>query len=183
MTDTHEQAHERRRHSAMVGLPASVRACLFDLDGVLTETAKVHAAAWKEMFDQFLQARASKAGEQFVPFDQKDDYDAYVDGKPRYDGVRSFLASRGIALPEGKPDDPPSAETVCGLGNQKNEIVLRMIHEHGVDAYAGSRRYLEAVREAGLRPAVVSSSTNTREVLKAAGIEGFFEAVIDGVVA
>jgi len=167
----------------VLGLPTSVRACLFDLDGVLTETAKVHAAAWKEMFDQFLRARASKAGEQFVPFDQKDDYDAYVDGKPRYDGVRSFLASRRIELPEGKPDDPPSAETVFGLGNRKNEIVLRMIHEEGVEAYPGSRRYLEAARDAGLRRAVVSSSTNCRDVLEAAGIEDLLEARIDGVVA
>jgi beta-phosphoglucomutase family hydrolase len=167
----------------VLGLPTSVRACLFDLDGVLTETAKVHAAAWKEMFDQFLRARASKGGEQFVPFDQKDDYDAYVDGKPRYDGVRSFLASRRIELPEGKPDDPPSAETVCGLGNRKNEIVLRMIHEEGVEAYPGSRRYLEAARDAGLRRAVVSSSTNCRDVLEAAGIEDLLEARIDGVVA
>jgi len=167
----------------VLGLPTGVRACLFDLDGVLTETAKVHAAAWKEMFDQFLRARASKAGEQFVPFDQKDDYDAYVDGKPRYDGVRSFLASRRIELPEGRPDDPPSDETVCGLGNRKNEIVLRMIHEEGVEAYPGSRRYLEAARDAGLRRAVVSSSTNCRDVLKAAGIEDLLEARIDGVVA
>jgi beta-phosphoglucomutase family hydrolase len=167
----------------VLGLPTSVRACLFDLDGVLTETAKVHAAAWKEMFDQFLRARASKAGGQFVPFDQKDDYDAYVDGKPRYDGVRSFLASRTIELPEGKPDDPPSAETVCGLGNRKNEIVLRMIHEEGVEAYPGSRRYLEAARDAGLRRAVVSSSTNCRDVLEAAGLEDLLEARIDGVVA
>jgi len=167
----------------VLGLPTSVRACLFDLDGVLTETAKVHAAAWKEMFDLFLRARASKAGKQFVPFDQKDDYDAYVDGKPRYDGVRSFLASRRIELPEGKPDDPPSAETVFGLGNRKNEIVLRMIHEEGVEAYPGSRRYLEAARDAGLRRAVVSSSTNCRDVLEAAGIEDLLEARIDGVVA
>jgi beta-phosphoglucomutase family hydrolase len=167
----------------VLGLPASVRACLFDLDGVLTETAKVHAAAWKEMFDQFLRARSARTGEDFVPFDQTDDYGEYVDGKPRYDGVRSFLASRGIELPEGQPDDPPSAETVCGLGNRKNEIVLRMIREQGVEAYEGSRRYLEAAREAGLRRAVVSSSTNCHDVLVAAGIEQFFEARIDGVVA
>jgi beta-phosphoglucomutase family hydrolase len=167
----------------VLGFPDSVQACLFDLDGVLTETAKVHAAAWKEMFDAYLRARAAETGENFVPFDMKEDYDSYVDGKPRYDGVRSFLASRGIELPEGKPDDPPSAETVHGLGNRKNEIVLRLIHEQGVDAYPGSRRYLEAVRDAGLRRAVVSSSTNTRDVLQAAGIEGFFEARIDGVVA
>ena len=167
----------------MLGLPASVRACLFDLDGVLTETAKVHAAAWKEMFDQFLRARSARTGEDFVPFGETDDYGEYVDGKPRYDGVRSFLASRSIELPEGQPDDPPSAETVCGLGNRKNEIVLRMIREQGVEAYEGSRRYLEAAREAGLRRAVVSSSTNCHDVLVAAGIEQFFEARIDGVVA
>jgi len=166
----------------VLGLPASVQACLFDLDGVLTETAKVHAAAWKEMFDRFLRARAEGAGQPFVPFVQED-YDNYVDGKPRYDGVRSFLASRAIELPEGHPDDPPSAETVCGLGNRKNEIVLRMIREQGVEAYPGSRRYLEAAREAGLHRAVVSSSTNCRDVLEAAGIADFFEARIDGVVA
>jgi beta-phosphoglucomutase family hydrolase len=167
----------------VLGLPASVRACLFDLDGVLTDTAKVHAAAWKETFDQYLQARASRAHEDFVPFDETKDYDTYVDGKPRYDGVRSFLASRGIELPEGEPDDSPSADTVCGIGNRKNEIVLRMIHEQGVEAYEGSRRYVEAAREAGLRRAVVSSSTNCRDVLIAAGIENLFEARIDGVVA
>jgi beta-phosphoglucomutase family hydrolase len=167
----------------VLGLPENVQACLFDLDGVLTETAKVHAAAWKEMFDRYLQDRAARTGEDFVPFDEKDDYDTYVDGKPRYDGVRSFLASRGIELPEGNPDDPPSAETIHGLGNRKNEIVLRMIHERGVEAYPGSRRYVEAVREAGLRRAVVSSSTNTRDVLAAAGIEDLFEARIDGIVA
>jgi beta-phosphoglucomutase family hydrolase len=167
----------------VLGLPENVQACLFDLDGVLTETAKVHAAAWKEMFDGYLRDRAARTGEDFVPFDEKGDYDAYVDGKPRYDGVRSFLASRGIELPEGKPDAPPSAETVHGLGNRKNEIVLRMIHEQGVEAYPGSRRYLEAARNARLRRAVVSSSTNCRDVLAAAGIEDFFDARIDGIVA
>jgi beta-phosphoglucomutase family hydrolase len=167
----------------VLGLPDNVRACLFDLDGVLTATAKVHAAAWKEMFDEYLRERAAGTGEDFVAFDEKDDYDAYVDGKPRFDGVRSFLASRGIELPDGKPDDPPSAETIHGLGNRKNEIVLRMIHEQGVEAYPGSRRYLEATREAGLRRAVVSSSTNCRDVLAAAGIDEFFEARIDGIVA
>jgi len=167
----------------VLGLPDNVRACLFDLDGVLTATAKVHAAAWKEMFDEYLRERAAGTGEDFVAFGEKDDYDAYVDGKPRFDGVRSFLASRGIELPDGKPDDPPSAETIHGLGNRKNEIVLRMIHEQGVGAYPGSRRYLEAAREAGLRRAVVSSSTNCRDVLAAAGIDEFFEARIDGIVA
>ena len=168
---------------AVIGLPDSVRACLFDLDGVLTRTATVHAAAWKEMFDGYLRERAARTGEEFVSFDPVADYARYVDGKPRYDGVRSFLAARGIELPEGEPDDPPGAETICGLGNRKNEIVLRMIREEGVDVYEGSVRYLEAARDTGLRRAVVSSSANTREVLVAAGIEEFFEARIDGVVA
>jgi len=156
---------------------------LFDLDGVLTRTATVHAAAWKEMFDGYLRERAARTGEEFVPFDPVADYSAYVDGKPRYDGVRSFLVARGIELPEGDADDPPDVETVVGLGNRKNELVLRMIREGGVQAYEGSVRYLEATRDAGLRRAVVSSSTNTHEVLVAAGIEGFFDARIDGVVA
>jgi beta-phosphoglucomutase family hydrolase len=167
----------------VLGLPDGVRACLFDLDGVLTKTATVHAAAWKQMFDAYLRDRATRTGEKFVPFDSTSDYGEYVDGKPRSDGVRSFLASRGIELPEGEEDDPPDAETVSGLGNRKNEIVLRLIHEDGVEAYGGSVRYLEAVRDAGLRRAVVSSSTNCRDVLVAAGIEEFFEARIDGVVA
>jgi beta-phosphoglucomutase family hydrolase len=167
----------------VLGLPENVRACLFDLDGVLTQTAKVHAAAWKEMFDEYLKARAARTGEAFKPFDPGEDYNNYVDGKPRYDGVRSFLASRGIDLPEGTPDDPPAAETVCGLGNRKNELVQRKIREDGVDAYAGSVRYLEAVRKAGLHRAVVSSSTNTKDVLEAAGIAEFFEARVDGVTA
>ena len=167
----------------MIGLPDSVRACLFDLDGVLTRTATVHAAAWKEMFDGYLRERAARTGERFVPFDPVADYTRYVDGKPRYDGVRSFLAARGIELPDGEPGDPPDAETVCGLGNRKNEIVLQMIREGGVEAYEGSVRYLAAAREAGLRRAVVSSSANTRDVLLAAGLEEFFQARIDGVVA
>jgi beta-phosphoglucomutase family hydrolase len=167
----------------VLGLPDGVTACLFDLDGVLTETAKVHAAAWKEMFDAYLQERAGGTGERQPPFDPKEDYDRYVDGKPRYDGVRSFLQSRGIELPEGSPDDPPDRETVCGLGNRKNAIVLRMIREHGVEAYPGSVRYLKAVADAGLRRAVVSSSTNCQDVLEAAGIEDLLEARIDGVVA
>jgi beta-phosphoglucomutase family hydrolase len=167
----------------MLGLPAGVTACLFDLDGVLTRTATVHAAAWKEMFDGYLRERAARTGEEFVPFDAVLDYREYVDGKPRYDGVRAFLRSRGIELPHGKPSDAPTAETVAGLGNRKNEIVLRMIREEGVEAYEGSVRYVEAVREAGLRRAVVSSSTNCRDVLIAAGIEDLFEARIDGVVA
>ena len=167
----------------VIGLPDSVRACLFDLDGVLTRTATVHAAAWKETFDEYLRNRAARTGQELVPFEPIADYNGHVDGKPRYDGVRSFLAARGIELAEGEPGDPPAAETVRGLGNRKNEIVLRMIRERGVEVYDGSVRYLEAAREEGLRRAVVSSSANTRDVLVAAGIEGFFEARIDGVVA
>jgi beta-phosphoglucomutase family hydrolase len=163
-----------------LGLPDGVRACLFDLDGVLTQTAKVHDAAWKEMFDAYLRARD---GEGFTPFDADRDYGEYVDGKPRADGVRSFLESRGIHLPEGHPDDPPDAETIAGLGNRKNEIVLKLIHHEGVQPYDGSVRYVHAVKDAGLKRAVVSSSTNCHDVLKAAGIDGLFDAVIDGVVA
>jgi beta-phosphoglucomutase family hydrolase len=167
----------------MLGLPENVRACLFDLDGVLTQTAKVHAAAWKEMFDGFLRERASKDGQPFLPFDPVADYDQYVDGKPRYDGVRSFLSARGIDLPEGEESDPPAAVTVHGLGRDKNEIVLRLIRDQGVEAFDGSVRYVRAARQAGLRRAVVSSSSNCREVLVAAGIDDLFEQRIDGLVA
>jgi beta-phosphoglucomutase family hydrolase len=167
----------------MLGLPSKIDACLFDLDGVLTQTATVHAEAWKSMFDDFLRARSERTGEPFVPFDGVEDYDEFVDGKPRYDGVRSFLASRGIALPEGDPSDPPRTESIAGLGNRKNELALRLIHRSGVAAYDGSVRYVEAVRIAGLHRAVVSSSANCREVLVAAGIEDLFEVRIDGLVA
>jgi beta-phosphoglucomutase family hydrolase len=167
----------------VLGLPAGVTACLFDLDGVLTQTAKVHAAAWKQMFDDYLRRRADGAGEAFLPFDPLRDYDEYVDGRPREDGVRSFLASRGIRLPEGRADDQPGVDTIHGLGNRKNEILLELIHAKGVQPYQGSVRYVEAARAAGLRRAVVSSSTNCRDVLAAAGIQELFEKVIDGVVA
>jgi len=167
----------------MLGLPNAIRACLFDLDGVLTQTAKIHAAAWKEMFDAFLRERAAQTGESFEPFEPVADYDEYVDGKPRYDGVRSFLAARGIALPEGTPDDPPDAATVHGLGNRKNELVLAMIERQGVEVYEGSVRYVRAVRDAGLGRAVVTSSANADEVLAAAGIDDLFDVRIDGVVA
>jgi beta-phosphoglucomutase family hydrolase len=166
-----------------LGLPDAVRACLFDLDGVLTQTAKVHDAAWKETFDGYLRQRSERTGEAFVPFDAVADYDEYVDGRPRYDGVRGFLASRRIELPEGVPDDPPAAETVHGLGNRKNDLVLRLIRERGVEAYDGSVRYVRAVRAAGLATAVVSSSANCRDVLRAAGIEELFDVRIDGLVA
>src|SRR4051795_7322197 len=167
----------------MLGLPDGIEACLFDLDGVLPQTAKVHAAAWKEMVHAYLRKRAERTGEAFVPFDAGEDYNEYVDGKPRYEGVRSFLQSRGIELPDGTPDDPPSAETIDGLGNRKNELVLELIERDGVDAYEGSVRYVKAAREAGLRRAVVSSSTNCRDVLEAAGMIDLFEEIVDGNVA
>ena len=153
----------------MLGLPDHLTACLFDLDGVLTQTAKVHARAWKQMFDEYLHARAERDGTSSSPFDEHDDYDEYVDGKPRYDGVASFLASRGIELPPGSPEDPPDRETIDGLGNRKNELVLALIHDQGVEPYEGSVRYVRAVREAGLKQAVVSSSANCRDVLKVTG--------------
>jgi beta-phosphoglucomutase family hydrolase len=167
----------------VLGLPDAIRGCLFDLDGVLTKTAKVHDAAWTEMFDDFLRERSRRSGEPFVPFDPVKDYDDYVDGKPREDGTRSFLAARGIELPEGQEDDPPGRATIYGLGNRKNEILLAKLHSDGVEAYEGSVRYVRAVRDAGLRRAVVSSSANCRDVLAAAHIEDLFEARIDGIVA
>ena len=166
----------------MLGLPDRIRACLFDLDGVLTRTATVHAAAWKEMFDEYLRRRADETGEPFVPFDIHADYDRYVDGKKRADGVRSFLASRGITLPEGTGTDPPMVATVHGLGNRKNDLVLARMAA-GVEVYPGSVRYAQAVRDAGLRRAVVSSSANTRAVLKVTGLEDLFEEVVDGLTA
>jgi beta-phosphoglucomutase family hydrolase len=166
-----------------LGLPNGVRACLFDLDGVITKTAAVHARAWKEMFDAYLRERSEQTGEPFVEFDPRTDYDRYVDGKKRADGTRSFLASRGIELPEGEPDDDPGAATINGLGNRKNEIMLRRVREDGVEVYDGSVRYLHAVRAAGVRTAVVSSSANTVEVLAVTGLTDLFDARVDGLVA
>jgi beta-phosphoglucomutase family hydrolase len=166
-----------------LGLPPPILACLFDLDGVLTQTARLHATAWKRMFDAYLRTRAERGSGSFVPFDAEDDYLHFVDGKARADGVRSFLASRGIELPEGDSSDSPGAETVYGLGNRKNEIVLSLIAEVGVEPYEGSLRFVRAARAAGLRCAVVSSSANCRDVLFVAGIEGLFEVVVDGIVA
>ena len=162
-----------------LGLPEDILACLFDLDGVVTRTAVVHAAAWKETFDAFLRERD---GEHFRPFDDAD-YDEYVDGRPRADGVRAFLASRDIDLPEGRPDDPPSAPTVHGLGNRKNERVLEKIRTDGVEAYDGTLRYIAAARARGLRTAIVSSSANCRDVLRAIDAEDLFDVRVDGVVA
>ena len=162
-----------------LGLPEEIKACLFDLDGVVTRTAVVHAAAWKEMFDAFLRERE---GGDFRPFDDHD-YDEYVDGLPRADGVRTFLASRGIELPDGNPDDPPGAETVHGLGNRKNTLVLEKIRTDGVEAYDDTLTYIRAARAQGLRTAIVSSSANCRDVLRAIDAEDLFDVRIDGVVA
>ncbi|MFB9833978.1 HAD family hydrolase [Actinoallomurus acaciae] len=164
----------------VLGLPDAVTVCLFDMDGVLTRTATVHAAAWKQMFDDFLRERE---GDSFTPFDADADYDEYVDGKRREDGTRSFLRSRGIELPEGAPDDPSGAPTIAGLSARKNELVLEKLHENGVEVYPGSIRYVRAARDAGLKTAVVSSSANTADMLEAAGITGLFDARIDGVTA
>lgn len=168
--------------TANVGLPAGTLACLFDLDGVLTDTARLHAAAWQDMFDPFLRRRAGRTGEPFRPFAPAD-YEAYVDGRPRYQGVRAFLASRGIELPEGTPADPPGDETICGLGNSKNELVLRLIRAGGAGAYPGSVRYVRAARGAGLACGVVSSSANCAELLAAAGIDALFDVQIDALEA
>jgi beta-phosphoglucomutase family hydrolase len=165
----------------VLGLPDAVHACLFDLDGVLTDTASVHTRAWKALFDEFLRQRAKRTGEEFVPFDPDSDYRQYVDGKPREDGVRSFLESRGIELPEGDPEDPPDKETVHGLGTRKNDAFQKTLHEDGVKVFDGSRRYLEAVADAGLAVAVVSSSANTRDVLQVASLEQFVQQRVDGV--
>jgi beta-phosphoglucomutase family hydrolase len=167
----------------MLGLPDGITACLFDMDGVITQTAKVHDAAWKEMFDEFLRDWSKAHNEKFVPFDSDHDYDEYVDGKPRLEGTSSFLESRGIKLPEGQESDKPGTQTLYGLGNKKQELVLQVIKRDGVQAYDGSVRYVKAVREAGLRTAIVSSSANTVAVLQAAGVADLFEVRVDHQVA
>jgi len=162
----------------VIGLPDHVTACLFDLDGVLTGTAALHRAAWKETFDAFLRRRDGDAFREFT----EADYNSYVDGRPRFDGVRAFLASRDIVLPEGSPDAPPSDDTVQGVGNHKNLRVQEIIAERGVSPFPGSVRYLEAARAAGLRIGVVTSSANGAAVLDAADLTRFVEARIDGLV-
>lgn len=154
----------------MLGVPDTTKALLFDMDGVLTKTAVVHAKAWQQAFDEFLASR----GDPYVPFDPVQDYDEYVDGKPRADGVRSFLQSRDIHFDE---------ETVRRIGDHKNDLVQELIRRDGVEAYEGSRQYLEAAVAAGLPRAVVSSSANTHEVLVAAGLDGYFQVEVDGIVA
>jgi len=155
-------------------------AVLFDLDGVITNTANMHAACWKQMFDEYLQNRAAETGEQFCPFELATDYRFYVDGKPRFDGVRDFLTSRGIRLPEGSPDDPSQAETVCGLGNRKNELVNEVIEEVGVKPYEGTVKLIHQFRDQGFKIAVVTSSQNCEAVLKAAKLDAFFDVRVDG---
>lgn len=167
----------------MLGLPTAITACLFDLDGVLTGTASLHDAAWTHMFNDFLRERADRAGQPWRPFDSSADYNSYVDGRPRADGVRTFLASRGITLPDGRTDDSPRRETVHGLANRKNEILLRLIRERGVTPYPGSVGYLRAAASAGLRRAVVSASANCAEVVAAAGLADLLEVRVDAIVA
>lgn len=167
-----------RAAAGALGLPDAVNACLFDLDGVLTDTASVHKRAWKSMFDEFLHDRD---GDDYTPFDVDSDYLTYVDGKTRDDGVRSFLASRHIELPDGSADDDGNRATVHGLANRKNEAFQKHLHTDGVEVFDGSRRYLQAVTEAGLAVAVVSSSANTREVLDLTGLAEFVDARVDGV--
>jgi beta-phosphoglucomutase family hydrolase len=157
-------------------------AVLLDLDGVITDTATIHAACWKEMFDEFLQKRATQRGEALRPFDLATDYRLHVDGKPRFDGVRDFLESRGIQLPEGSMDDPPEAETVGGLGNRKNDLVNRIIEEKGVEPYEGSVNLIHQLRGQGFKIAVVTSSQNCTAVLKAVKLDDFFDAQVDGNV-
>jgi beta-phosphoglucomutase family hydrolase len=167
----------------VLGLPDGITACLFDLDGVLTGTAALHNAAWTRMFDDYLRSRADRDGAPYVPFDPDNDYNSYVDGRPRADGVRTFLASRGVTLPDGRPTDPPRRETVHGLANRKNEMLLKLIRERGVQPYPGSVAYLRAAAAAGLRRAVVSASANAREVIAAAGLADLLEVCVDGIVA
>ncbi|HVC14152.1 MAG TPA: beta-phosphoglucomutase family hydrolase [Acidimicrobiales bacterium] len=164
-------------------LPEAISACLFDLDGVVTRTAGLHAAAWKEAFDEFLERRSRRTSENFVPFDQVSDYDEYVDGRPRLDGARTFTRARGIELPVGTPEDPAECSTLYGIANHKNAVVLAMMKTRGVEVYPGSRRFLEVARRRALSTAVISSSANARAVLEAAGLEGFFDACVDGIVA
>jgi beta-phosphoglucomutase family hydrolase len=157
-------------------------AVLLDLDGVITDTAGIHAECWKQMFDEYLQKRATKRSEAFRPFDIATDYRLYVDGKPRYDGVRDFLTSRGIRLPEGSPDDPAEAETVDGLGNRKNELVNKIIEDKGVEPYEGSVELIHQLHDRAFKIAVVTSSQNCTAVLKAAKLDHCFDVQVDGNV-
>ncbi|MBB5868860.1 beta-phosphoglucomutase family hydrolase [Allocatelliglobosispora scoriae] len=166
-----------------IKLPERVTACLFDMDGVLTQTAKVHNAAWEQTFNAFLRRRADALRQPYQPFDPVGDYQRYVDGRARADGVRAFLASRQITVPEGSADDAPDLDTVFGIGNRKNQLLLERIRTDGVDVFQGSVTFLHAARAAGLRTAVVSASANTPDVLAAVGLEELFDVRVDGNVA
>ena len=168
--------------TTMLGLPAAVRACLFDLEGVLTDSALLHAMAWGEVFDDFLVRLADKTGWQFIPFDRDADYRAYLDGRPRLEGVHAFLDSRGIRLPEGRPDDPEGADTAGGLARRKGEALARGLRQRGVTALAGARRYLEVAGQAGLARAVVSASASTLPMLELAGLATLVEEHVDANV-
>jgi beta-phosphoglucomutase family hydrolase len=159
-------------------LALDITAFLFDLDGVVTRTAAVHAHAWQQLFDGFLKARAG--GDDFTPFRLPEDYIAYVDGKPRYDGVRSFLNSRGIDLPWGDSLDPPDAQTVCGLGNRKDALFAKVMHRDGVEVFKGTVALIQALRARGRKIGCVSSSKNCRPVLEQAGLISLFDAIVDG---
>ena len=166
----------------MLGLPGGVEACLFDLEGVLTDSARLHAWAWAQAFDTFLVRRSEQSGRILVPFDRDADYSEYVDGRPRLDGVHAFLGSRGIRLPEGRPGDPPDADTAYGIADHKQASLMQGLAERGVNALAGARRYLEAAGHAGLKRAVVSASANTSPVLDLAGLTTVVDEQVDAAV-
>lgn len=174
--------HLRSRGEArrLLGLPAPVEACVFNLDGVLIGSATLHAGAWTTTFDEFIERRIERTSGQFAPFDPRTDYGRYLHGKTRLEGVRAFLASRGISLPEGEPDDPPGAETVNGLANRKNDVLKRRLDESGVTAYEGSRVYLQTALDAGMHTAVVSASANTATILERSGLAPLIERYVDG---
>jgi beta-phosphoglucomutase-like phosphatase (HAD superfamily) len=170
----------RAQLKPLLGVPADIDACVFNLDGVLIGSAAAHAAAWSVTFDEFINRRVERTHGRFAPFNPRVDYASYMHGKPRLDGVRAFLASRGIRLPEGDPSDPPGLETVHGLANRKQQALLQHLDEHGVTAFAGARRYLELAHEVGVRTAVVSASANTRTILHSAGLAGLIDGIVDG---
>ena len=180
MSETNAERSTRHPQTEWAITRDQYDAVLLDLDGVITDTASIHAACWKQMFDEYLQKRATQRGEAFRPFDLATDYRLHVDGKPRFDGVRDFLTSRGIQLPEGSPDDAPEAETVGGLGNRKNDLVNRIIEDIGVEPYEGSVELIRQLRQRGFKIAVVTSSQNCTAVLSAAKLDAFFDIRVDG---
>lgn len=157
-----------------------LRGVIFDLDGVVTQSAAAHAESWRRLFDGYLQGRQKRFGEPFVPFDMEHDYLDFVDGKPRYEGVRSFLASRRIEIPYGDPGDAPGKETVCGLGNQKNLFFQKWVAEHGVEVYPGSLQWIHQLKSQGISVAMATSSKNGALILETTGLEHLFEATVDG---